>query len=210
MSMTVNKSIGNDVSAAIAAAVNGDIDVQTFLQMVMSQRVNLVDEQLRVQVKAVQARNEQLVKLNEVLSKLNVFQAAIGGTGPGSKIDKWDDDKVRRYEIPLNDAIREAGIEDLGFKGRGQVTPREGEEQNGTVGHVVEGKTNMASCDTNRGQIESAIAKVKGLIDSESNSQQMEMFRLQSLNNKKNESVETLTNTQKKHTDSLSGIIQKF
>ena len=38
----------------------------------------------------------------------------------------------------------------------------------------------------------------------------MDMLRLQSLNNKKNESVEILTTTQKKSNDSNSGIIRNF
>ena len=48
------------------------------------------------------------------------------------------------------------------------------------------------------------------MIDAESNNQQMDMLRLQSLNNKKNESVEILTTTQKKHSDATSNIIRNF
>jgi hypothetical protein len=38
----------------------------------------------------------------------------------------------------------------------------------------------------------------------------MDMLRLQSLSNKKDESIELLTNTQKKTHDSSSGIIQNI
>ena len=38
----------------------------------------------------------------------------------------------------------------------------------------------------------------------------MDMLRLQSLNNKKNESIEILTNTQKKHADGNSNIIRNI
>lgn len=58
-----------------------------------------------------------------------------------------------------------------------------------------------------KGELESAISKVKSLIDSESNSQQMDMLRLQSLNNRKNESIDILTNFMKKMQDSRNSII---
>jgi hypothetical protein len=205
--------------------------------MVQSERVRLLDEQLVEQVKAVQARNDQIAKLNNVLSALTKFQGAIKGTDAGSKISDWNWDKVNQYEIPLNDAIREAGLGDLGFKGAGRVTPGPGETNDGH-GHVdgtrtpqysnlmfqrVENpigphtqkeysssKTNTCNSGTNKGQIDAAVTKIKGLIDAQSNNQQMDMLRLQSLNNKKNESVEILTNTQKKHTDGNSAIIRNF
>ena len=70
--------------------------------------------------------------------------------------------------------------------------------------------TGVVSSATTKGEIETAITKIKGMIDAESNNQQMDMLRLQSLNNKKNESVEILTTTQKKSNDSNSGIIRNF
>lgn len=205
MNMTVNNS---GVSQVQQSFLSGAIDVHTFLQIVMSEKVKLMDEQLAIQVQAMQDRNQQLAKLNDVLAKLTAFQGAISGTDPGSKPKDWNVEKQKRLEIPLNDAIREAGIEDLGFTGRGQVTPRPGEKADGSAGgHMTEG---VANSGTTKGQVDAAIAKVKGLIDGESNNQQMDMIRLQSLNNKKNESIDTLTTTQKKHTDVSSGIIRNL
>ena len=48
---------------------------------------------------------------------------------------------------------------------------------------------------------------IKGQIDALSNSQQMDMLRLQSLSNKRNEAFETMTNFIKKMQDSRSSII---
>jgi len=201
----VGNSLQIDFSQAVASG-----DIQTLIQMIQGERVRLLDAQLVDQVKAVQARNDQIAKLNNVLSALTKFQGAIKGTDAGSKVSDWNWDKVDQYEIPLNDAIREAGIGDLGLTGAGRVTPEPGQSLDDGHGHVLQGQTNTSNGDTTKGQIDAAITKIKGLIDAESNNQQMDMLRLQSLNNKKNESVEILTNTQKKHTDGASNIIRNI
>lgn len=54
---------------------------------------------------------------------------------------------------------------------------------------------------------EAAIQKLKGQIDGASNSQQMDMLRLQSLSNKRNEAFDVMTNFIKKMQDSRSSII---
>lgn len=203
----VGSSLPIDVSQAIASG-----DIQTLIQMVQSERVKLLDQQLVDQVKAVQARNDQIAKLNDVLSKLTAFQGGIKGTDADSKIKDWNTDKIKQYELPLNDAILAAGIEDLGFPSRtGQRTRLPGEENvpGGAGGPWVTGKQVVGGWTT-KGEIDAAITKVKGMIDAQSNNQQMDMLRLQSLNNKKNESIEILTNTQKKHTDSNSSIIRNI
>lgn len=60
---------------------------------------------------------------------------------------------------------------------------------------------------TNKAQLDKAIENLKSKIDSESNSQQMDMLRLQSLSNKRNEAFDVMTNFIKKMQDSRSSII---
>ncbi len=178
--------------------------------MVQGDRIKQMDAQLVDQVKAVQARNDQIAKLNNVLSTLNAYNTQIDGKDAGDKPKDWTADKINRFELPLNDAIQAAGIKDLGFESRtGQRTPLAGESRDGGQGKLLTG-TGVVSGSTTKGEIETAITKIKGMIDAESNNQQMDMLRVQSLNNKKNESVEILTTTQKKHSDSTSGIIRNF
>ncbi|MGN7416115.1 hypothetical protein [Paenibacillus sp. SAF-068] len=54
---------------------------------------------------------------------------------------------------------------------------------------------------------EAAIQKLKGQIDAANNSQQMDMLRLQSMSNKRNEAFDVMTNFIKKMQDSRSSII---
>ncbi|WP_255176199.1 hypothetical protein [Bordetella genomosp. 5] len=64
-------------------------------------------------------------------------------------------------------------------------------------------KTNTATIKTNN----DAIADNKNAIDSLSNSQQMDMLRLQSLSNKRNEAFDVMTNFIKKMQDNRSSIV---
>lgn len=171
---SISSSSGIDVAAAVASG-----DIQTLIQMVQSDRVKLLDSQLVDQVKAVQARNDQIASLNDTLAALNGFSAQIDGTDSGSTIK--DSGTATDLANKANDAITAAGITDMPI-----------------------------SASSTKGDIETAITKVKGMIDAESNNQQMDMLRLQSLNNKKDESVEILTTTAKKMGDSLDGIIRNF
>ncbi|APO43429.1 hypothetical protein BS614_04765 [Paenibacillus xylanexedens] len=54
---------------------------------------------------------------------------------------------------------------------------------------------------------EAAVQKLKGQIDAAGNSQQMDMLRLQSMSNKRNEAFDVMTNFVKKMQDSRSSII---
>ena len=59
----------------------------------------------------------------------------------------------------------------------------------------------------NKGELTTAIENLKSMIDSQSNTQQMDMLRLQSLSNKRNEAFEVMTNFFKKMQDSRSSIV---
>ena len=58
-----------------------------------------------------------------------------------------------------------------------------------------------------KGDIDTAITKVKGMVDAAGNSQQMDMLRLQSMSNKRNEAFDVMTNFVKKMQESRSSII---
>ncbi len=69
------------------------------------------------------------------------------------------------------------------------------------------GAANITLEVENKGQLEKTIENLKSMIDSQSNSQQMDMLRLQSLSNKRNEAFELMTNFIKKMQDSRSSIV---
>ncbi|SAI25227.1 secreted protein [Bordetella ansorpii] len=184
------------------------MDLETALMTVQSERTRLLDAQLADQIKAVQNRNDQIAKLNNVLSTLTKAQSQFNSDAKaGDTIGGWDSAKISSIEVPLNDAVQEAGLSDLGFTSRtGQRTPDAGETKDGNEGKLITGTAVFAG-GTTKGEIDAAITKIKGLIDGESNSQQMDMLRLQSMSNKRNEAFDVMTNFVKKMQDSRSSII---
>lgn len=58
-----------------------------------------------------------------------------------------------------------------------------------------------------KAQLTATLEEIKGKIDAESNNQQMDMLRLQSLSNKRNEPFDLMTNFIKKMNDSRSSVL---
>ena len=194
------------------------MDIETALMMVQSERTKLLDAQLQTQIQEVQNRNDQVAKLNNVLSGLNSYAAKISGTDAGSVAGGWDANAVKNIEVALNDSIRDANISDLGFTGAGQrsklnadgskvAVTTTGASGNHLVGAEIVTAPNIMNGGTTKGQIDAAITKVKGMIDAAGNSQQMDMLRLQSMSNKRNEAFYVMTNFVKKMQESRSSII---
>ncbi|WZB66631.1 hypothetical protein WJ971_00600 [Achromobacter xylosoxidans] len=95
------------------------MDVETALMAVQQERTRLLDTQLQSQIQEVQNRNDMIAKLNTVLSALNSAAAQFkSGASATDTIPDWNNDKVKAIEIPLNDAIKAAGLGDLGFTAR--------------------------------------------------------------------------------------------
>ena len=69
------------------------------------------------------------------------------------------------------------------------------------------GPTDPKPPTANKGQLDAAVQQLKSTIDSLSNSQQMDMLRLQSLSNKRNEAFEIMTNFVKKMSDNRGSIV---
>ena len=197
-----------------ASTVNGmnlsGMDIETALLAVQSQRTQLLDAQLADQIKAVQSRNDQIAKLNDVMGALTKAQSQFSSDAKaGDTVPGWNDDRIQNIEIPINDAIRAAGITDLGFTSRaGRIsTDATHPKSDGHPGHVLPAAPNIFQQGTTKGELDAAITKIKGMIDTQTNSQQMDMLRLQSLSNKRNESFDVMTNFVKKMQDSRSSII---
>ena len=58
-----------------------------------------------------------------------------------------------------------------------------------------------------KGEMDSAITELKSQVDSMGSTQQMDMLRLQSLSNKRNEAFDLMTNFMKKFADKRDAII---
>ncbi len=178
------------------------MDLETAMMAVQSSRANLLETQLKDQIAAVQAKNDQIAKLNQLVGTLNtavtLFPANVKAD---TRIDQNPDFSKNNYalEREVNSAALAAGFK-LGFPtdvadGGGLTKDDKVRLPGGLRGNVTKAK------------LDGVIQQIKSQIDSASNSQQMDMLRLQSLSNKRNEAFEVMTNFIKKMQENRAAII---
>ncbi|RKP46762.1 hypothetical protein D7Z26_24480 [Cohnella endophytica] len=153
-----------DIGAITQVNINS-MDLETALMMVQNQRASLLEDQLKSQLEAVQAKNDQITKLNEVM---------VGVTAQLGTLSSAAASQTVTVPADLLAKIKAAGL-------TAQVATK--------------------------ADLEKFREQVKSMIDAASNSQQMDMLRLQSLTNKRNEAFDVMTNFVKKMQDSRSSII---
>ena len=199
------------------------MDLETAMMTVQSNRANLLETQLKDQIASVQAKNDQIAKLNQALGLLNKAAAAMPSDAKaGDKINDAVKGNDYQLEKEVNSALDAAGVRpfsetngEWSGKGRTQAwnastNPSSTTDTKNAAGEVTKKAAVYVGGlggNTTKGQLDGAIQQVKSQIDAASNSQQMDMLRLQSLSNKRNEAFETMTNFIKKMQDSRSSII---
>lgn len=141
------------------------MDLETAMVAVQSSRANMLEDQLKDQIASVQAKNETISKLNQLLGVINEELTKLPSDAGADAAVNLADDKGSMFTA-----------------------------------------MSMAIPQT-KGELENLLGQIKSQIDSASNSQQMDMLRLQSLSNKRNEAFDVMTNFIKKMEDSRSSII---
>lgn len=158
-------SVGSvDMSGMTQVNIQG-MDLEAAMMAVQSSRASMLEDQLKDQIASVQAKNETISKLNQLLGVINEELAKLPSGAEANAAVKLADDKGAMFTA-----------------------------------------MSMAIPQT-KGQLENLLGQIKAQIDSASNSQQMDMLRLQSLTNKRNEAFDTMTNFIKKMQDSRSSVI---
>ncbi|WP_262495651.1 DUF5312 domain-containing protein [Paenibacillus sp. B2(2019)] len=158
-------SVGSvDMSGMTQVNIQG-MDLEAAMMAVQSSRASMLEDQLKDQIASVQAKNETISKLNQLLGVINEELAKLPSGAEANTAVKLADDKGAMFTA-----------------------------------------MSMAIPQT-KGQLENLLGQIKSQIDSASNSQQMDMLRLQSLTNKRNEAFDTMTNFIKKMQDSRSSVI---
>ncbi|MFC7551724.1 hypothetical protein ACFQU7_04545 [Pseudoroseomonas wenyumeiae] len=156
------------------------MDLETVLMAVQSQRTQLLDTQLQEQIKAVSAKNDVIAHANGELGQLNMIAAMFGS------------DAKSDTTVALETKMSSGG-------------------QESTVGEILKslsgGEDILKDGRVTKGEIDVLITHTKGHIDSLGNSQQMDMLRLQSMSNKRNEAFDVMTNFVQKMQESRSSII---
>lgn len=173
-----------------------NMDLETAMMMVQSQRTTLLDAQLQTQIQQVQSRNDSISKLNSVLSNLN---AASSTFAINAKADSQLGNSAAALvaQKNVNDALASAKISSL------FTTAAPG----GLLSNGLRAGGGSLDSTVTKADIDRSVSQIRSQIDAAGNSQQMDMLRLQSMSNKRNEAFDVMTNFVKKMQDSRSSII---
>ncbi len=187
------------VGAASGPALNASIDFSSMnpddaMLLVQADRVRLCEAELNAQIKTIQAKNEQMRKLNQIQAVLAEIKSKFSDTKPDAEFIKIPGVSDWLNKQGGLDRMREAAA----FWQEAGLDPSYGAKLSAPLWD----KTDFRYKD-----LEVMSTAVKGSIDSLSSSTQMDMVRMQSLNNKRSEAFETMTNMMKKAQDNKSSIV---
>lgn len=159
------------------------MNLESAMMAVQSQRAQLLEGQLKTQLESVQQRNKEIADMNELLGKLRSLRPS--GTDP----NKW-------ANLGGNQAEGRALYDRLVKVGVTMPTGDDKVDEPGTGIYDAKQKTYDVWAE-----------HIKAKIDSLNSSQQMDMLRMQSLTNKRNEAFDLMTNFIKKMQDNRSSIL---
>ena len=160
-------------------------DIAAAIMAVQISRANALERQLKAEMDAVAKRNNDIVILNNVLrAAVQLRRELPNVAGPNAATPNGANKTM------LANASKEVGKTDHRL------------QQLQTIGQAATTMTMGSSALTygTKAELDNSIAKVKLKIDELSGSQQMDMLRLQSLSNKRNEEFEIMKNLINKKT----------
>ena len=224
-----------NATSVVSAPQLQSLDIETALMTVQSQRAFLLEDQLKGQLEDVQQRNTQIGLLNEALGAARELSARFSDKDSTSKklADKVNDEKkdygkTDAWKVERQAIVDEFSAEDQELYKQLIMPHRstknvERTKELAAMTAVPDNRTatglqleklkkaaaaaKLALNINDKGELEKAIENLKSLIDTHSNSQQMDMLRLQSLSNKRNEAFDVMTNFLRKMQDNRSAIV---
>ena len=180
---TATTKSATGIGGAVAPGDLKGLDLESAMMAIQSRRAQLLEEQLKTQLDAVQKRNDEIASLNALLTDLKKLRPA------GTDKEKWGNLGANAAEGKANYArVKAAGL----------AMPTGADEVN---------EPGTGIYDAKQKTFDQWTEQLKGKIDAMSSSQQMDMLRMQSLTNKRNEAFDLMTNFIKKMADSRSSIL---
>ncbi|MCD2512847.1 hypothetical protein [Comamonas endophytica] len=174
----------NAIPEGLTSAEIRTVGIETSLLAVQANRASLLEDLLKDQMETLQKKNEQIAKLNTLMASLNgILTKYTQNANPLDGIPNgMSEDEIKQFNEAL--APTEMTTEKL-------------------LGFTSVEKSNKSALDK-------AVTSIKSSIDNLSNTQQMDMLRIQSISNKRNEAFEMMTTFIKKFSDMLSAIIRNM
>ena len=165
------------------------MDLENAMMAVQISRANALERQLTSDMGAVAKRNKDIVTLNNVLRAALQLRSDLSNVaGPNAATPNGANKTM--LANAFNEAGKTDGLQQMG----GALTQMQ-------MGALTYGT---------KAELDNSIAKVKIKIDELSGSQQMDMLRLQSLSNKRNEEFEIMKNLMKKTEENRGAVIRNM
>lgn len=149
------------------------------MMLILSERANVLDAQLRSQIELVHARSGQVTKLNTVIARLRDLIARFPAGASADLSPFWVGASAADLQ-GLRDALTDANVTTL------DVTRLH---------------------DATLGALRGAVDHTRAEIDRLSNTQQLDLLRLQSMANRRNEALDLISNALKKLGDAQASIL---
>jgi len=160
--------------------VTGGLDLEAFMMTVQAERANNLEAQLAMQVEEVKQRQDEIAKLTQLLAELRALRPGGNDSGKYGALGSTPADSeamVKRLE--------EAGVSIL-------------RDRDDSVTGATNRKDANDKYDAKQVYFDKWIEELKGKIDSLNSTSQLDMIRLQSLSNKRNEAFDQLSNIMQK------------
>lgn len=186
------------------------LDLETAMMVIQSQRAELLETQLKGQLEEIQKRNASIANLNNLLGHLKGMRPS--GTNPDATANVGGDEKTTNDALKM---MREAGlgpptvpndqVSELSHMETKSITLPFFNHKHTWQEKVIDRAAYTPTLK--QADFDKYVEQLKGKIDSLNSSQQMDMLRMQSLTNKRNEAFDLMTNFIKKMSDSKSSVI---
>ena len=203
-------TLGVSGAAGISFSQMQGMDIESMLMAVQGNRANLLEEQLVSEMKNVQAKNEQIAILNGKLTSLTAASQmaySAADAKPETPITQAQKNQLTVAATGRSSEQLAADVESwkITFK---HDYPN---ETDGWCQFQADAKVYRGyKAITTKGELDKAVTELKGQVDSLGSTQQMDMLRLQSLSNKRNEAFDLMTNFMKKFADKRDAIISNM
>ena len=212
---TISRSAYGGVSGVSSSGgVTETLDIETAIMAAQQSRAELIESQLTQQISAVQRRNDEMRKLSELQAEIARRESLFDATDSKSRISeqKYFKETGAADKVEFERAFVDTDPDrlDVGASGKyGTVYAdlaefaqmlKDAGFDDATVNKFAKGDATLAD-------FKALETSVKGKIDSTASTQQMDMLRMQSLNNKRNEAYDIMTNWLKNIQDKKSTII---
>ncbi|WP_142848244.1 hypothetical protein [Telmatospirillum sp. J64-1] len=187
MTTTPNTTVGATAPLSLSQ-VTGGLDLEAFMMAVQAERANNLEAQMADQINEIKQRQAEIANLNELLADIRGLRPS------GDNPNAWAD---------LGSTYEESEAMVTRLEKAGVTIKRDGSDSEmGGVNVPGTGKY-----DAKQIWFDNWIEEIKGKLDNLNSTSQLDMIRLQSLSNKRNEAFEQLTNAVQKMAKTRESII---